>query len=65
MQQIVAFGKVVRPVLGISFAPDQSSEQLGVKGILVLNAREGGPAFKAGLQGTSRDEYGRLVLVRT
>lgn len=32
-------------------------------GILVLNAREGGPAFKAGLMGTSRDEYGRLVLV--
>ena len=32
-------------------------------GIMVLNAREGGPAFKAGLQGTSRDEYGRLVLV--
>jgi hypothetical protein len=24
--------QVVRPVLGISFAPDQSTEQLGVKG---------------------------------
>jgi hypothetical protein len=54
--------KVVRPVLGISFAPDQSTEQLGVKGILVLNAREGGPAWRAGIRGTSRDDYGRLVL---
>jgi S1-C subfamily serine protease len=32
VEQIIAFGKVVRPILGISFAPDQSSEQLGVKG---------------------------------
>jgi len=62
VEQIVAYGKVVRPALGIAFAPDQSSEQLGVQGILVLNAREGGPAYKAGIHGTSRDEYGRLVL---
>lgn len=27
--QIITFGKVVRPVLGISFAPDQSVEQVG------------------------------------
>lgn len=33
VQQIITYGKVVRPVLGISFAPDQSSEQLGVKGM--------------------------------
>lgn len=62
VEQIIEHGRVVRPVLGISFAPDQSSEQLGVKGILVLSAREGGPAWKSGIRGTSRDEYGRLVL---
>lgn len=62
VQQIIESGKVTRPLLGIVFAPDQSSEQLGVKGILVLNAREGGPAARAGIQGTSRDSYGRLVL---
>ncbi len=62
VKQIIAYGRVVRPALGIAFAPDQTSEQLGVKGIMVLSAREGGPAYKAGLQGTSRDEYGRLVL---
>lgn len=28
----------------------------------MLNAREGGPAWRAGLRGTSRDDYGRLVL---
>ena len=60
--QIIATGRVVRPVLGISFAPDASTEQLGVRGILVLSAREGGPAWRAGVRGTSRDDYGRLVL---
>jgi S1-C subfamily serine protease len=32
--QIIETGRVVRPVLGISFAPDQSTEQLGVSGAL-------------------------------
>lgn len=62
VDQIVTYGRVVRPVMGISFAPDAAVEQLGVTGVLVLDARDGGPAAKAGLHGTSRDEYGRLVL---
>jgi S1-C subfamily serine protease len=61
-EQIIAFGRVVRPILGISFAPEASVEQLGVSGVLVLDARAGGPAAKAGVRGTTRDEYGRLVL---
>ncbi len=52
----------MRPVIGITFAPDASVEALGVKGVLVLDARPGGPAAAAGVRGTSRDEYGRLVL---
>jgi len=60
--QIIKFGKVVRPILGIAFAPEASVEQLGVQGILVLDARKDGPANKAGVHGTSRDTNGRLVL---
>ncbi len=36
--------------------------QLGVQGILVLDARESGPAGLAGVHGTKRDQNGRLVL---
>lgn len=61
VEQIITSGKVMHPVIGISFAPDQASEELGVTGILVLEARQGGPAWKAGIQGTKRDNYGRLV----
>lgn len=56
------YGKVTRPVLGISFAPEQAVEQLGVSGVLVLDAPPNGPAGKAGLRPTTRDSYGRLVL---
>lgn len=47
VDQLVKFGKVTRPVLGIKFAPDQSVEQLGVSGVLVLDAPPNGPAGKA------------------
>lgn len=47
VDQLVKFGKVTRPVLGIKFAPDQSVEQLGVSGVLVLDAPLNGPAGKA------------------
>ncbi|KAK7844218.1 protease Do-like 1, chloroplastic [Quercus suber] len=62
VDQLVRFGKVTRPILGIKFAPDQSVEQLGVSGVLVLDAPASGPAGKAGLQSTKRDAYGRLIL---
>ncbi|ONK81784.1 uncharacterized protein A4U43_C01F32840 [Asparagus officinalis] len=62
VDQLVRFGKVTRPILGIKFAPDQSVEQLGVSGVLVLDAPPNGPAGKAGLQPTKRDSYGRLIL---
>lgn len=47
VDQLVRFGKVTRPILGIKFAPDQSVEQLGVSGVLVLDAPANGPAGKA------------------
>lgn len=62
VNQIIKYGKVVRPILGIAFAPEQTIEGLGVHGILVLDARKDLPAEKAGIKGTSRDSTGRLVL---
>ncbi|KAI4992629.1 hypothetical protein ZWY2020_057871 [Hordeum vulgare] len=47
VDQLIKFGKVTRPILGIKFAPDQSVEQLGLSGVLVLDAPPKGPAGKA------------------
>jgi|EP00982_Pelagococcus_subviridis_P017350 S1-C subfamily serine protease len=62
VSQIITSGRVTRPILGITFAPDQAVEQLGLGGVLVLDAREKGPAWRAGVKSTSRDESGRLIL---
>jgi len=59
--RILKNGRVIRPFPGISFASDRSIiDQLGMKGILVLRIQPGSPANKAGLQGTYRDDDGRL-----
>ena len=62
VEQILEKGYVSKPLIGISFAPDPAVDQLGISGVLVLSAKSGSPAEAAGIKGTERDEYGRLVL---
>ena len=54
VEQILKFGRVIRPVLGITIAPPQTVRQLGLDGILVLEAPSGSPANLAGIKGTIR-----------
>jgi len=69
--QILSNGRVVRPVVGVSFAPEGAARLLGAPGLLVLEAFAGGPAAgavdaatgaPAPVVGTRRDADGRLVL---
>ena len=65
VEQIIQYGKVTRPVLGLTLGPENALRQLmgpNAKGVLILGVVEGGPAAKAGIKGTSRDGYGNLVL---
>jgi len=52
--QIIKYGKVIKPGLSITLANPNISEQLGVKGALVINVKSGSLAEKAGLRGTSQ-----------
>ena len=54
VEQILQYGKVVRPILGITIAPPQTVRQMGVEGVLILEVPPGGPAANAGLRGTYR-----------
>ncbi len=54
VEQVLKYGKVVRPVLGITIAPPQTVRQIGVEGVLVLEVPSGGPADRAGIKGTYR-----------
>ncbi len=60
--QIIQYGKVIKPVLGINIAEDQMVRYLGAQGVLVLNVTPGGPADKAGLRPTRRDARGGILL---
>ncbi|GAX84247.1 hypothetical protein CEUSTIGMA_g11670.t1 [Chlamydomonas eustigma] len=63
VDQILEFGRVLRPALGINLGPPQLLKQLGIDGVLVLEVPQGSPAYKAGVQGTYRDiASGAIIL---
>ncbi|WIA33796.1 hypothetical protein OEZ86_006909 [Tetradesmus obliquus] len=62
VDQILAHGRVRRPSLGITIAPEQVLAQLGTEGVLVLEVPAGTPAAAAGLRATYRDVFGDIVL---
>ncbi|EFJ41325.1 hypothetical protein VOLCADRAFT_119736 [Volvox carteri f. nagariensis] len=62
INQILAYGRTVRPAMGITMAPAQVLERVGLEGVLVLEVPPGSPAHAAGLRPTHRDIFGDLVL---
>lgn len=60
--QIIRYGKVQKPVLGVTIAEDHVVKRLGVAGVLIFTVKPGGAADKAGVRPTRRDRRGRIVL---
>ena len=58
--QIIAHGRVIRPVLGVRPAPDRIARQWQLPGVLLLEVYEGGGAAKAGLRGTIARRDGQV-----
>lgn len=57
---LIAHGKIKRPVLGVQLVPGTTTRRLKMKGALVFNVIDGGAAQKAGLRATRRDRNGDL-----
>lgn len=62
VRQLIANGKLIRPGLAISVAPDSWMERIGKEGVLVLSVEERSTAERAGLQPTKRDRRGNVYL---
>eukprot|EP00775_Hariotina_reticulata_P004621 gene4621-4875_t len=62
VDQILTHGRVRRPSMGITIAPEQVLAQLGTEGVLLLEVPAGTPAAAAGLRPTYRDVFGDIVL---
>jgi S1-C subfamily serine protease len=60
--ELIEHGRVVRPYMGIQLFDDSIVRGLGLKGVLLQRATEGGPAETAGLRGTRRGRSGQIIL---
>lgn len=61
--QIIKYGKVIRPAIGIGVLDERKREALSVKkGAIITYIVPRGAASKAGLKGMMKDEYGRIYL---
>lgn len=60
---LIRDGKVIRPILGISYLESKQARALGItRGVLVLDVPPDSPAAKAGLKGTRRTETGLVEI---
>ena len=60
--ELIRYGKVTRPGIGVQIAEEQIADRLGVKGILVVDIVPGSAAAKAGIRPTRREGSGRVRL---
>ena len=57
---LIRYGKINRPMLGIELANAQTTQRLGLRGALITHVAEGSGAERAGLKPTYRDRSGRV-----
>eukprot|EP00560_Eucampia_antarctica_P000868 CAMPEP_0197834290 /NCGR_PEP_ID=MMETSP1437-20131217/21913_1 /TAXON_ID=49252 ORGANISM="Eucampia antarctica, Strain CCMP1452" /NCGR_SAMPLE_ID=MMETSP1437 /ASSEMBLY_ACC=CAM_ASM_001096 /LENGTH=521 /DNA_ID=CAMNT_0043438861 /DNA_START=94 /DNA_END=1659 /DNA_ORIENTATION=+ len=63
VETLIRDGKIVRPVMGISYMQSSQAKALGIsKGVLVLAVPPNSPAAKAGMKGTRRTESGLIEI---
>jgi len=60
--QIIQFGKVTGPDLGVTFVRDEYARRAEVRGAVILEVPRDSQAYDAGLRGLSRDNRGRLFI---
>ena len=60
--ELIEFGGLQRPSLGVEFASNRIMNRLGIKGALVLQVHPRTGAARAGLRATRRNDRGEVVL---
>jgi S1-C subfamily serine protease len=56
--QLLKFGKLTRPGLGINVVSDQAAAQNGIEGVVIFSVTPGGAAEQAGITGAKQDRDG-------
>jgi S1-C subfamily serine protease len=60
--QLLQYGKIIRPGLSVTFAPDQVMQRIGLSGVLIIRVQRDGAAAKAGIHPTRRSPDGDVLL---
>ncbi len=60
--QLIQYGKVIRPGLGISLIPDSIANRWGISGIVIARIQPGSVAAKAGLKSLEELRSGKIRL---
>ncbi len=60
--ELIQYGRVTRPQLGILAFPDGLAARVGTKGVVIREVEPGSGAAAAGLRGTRRQDTGDVVL---
>ncbi len=59
---LIRYGRLRRPTLGIEPAPEDLARQLNLDGVVVVRVDPGSGADRAGLEGLSKDRFGQWQL---
>ena len=59
---LIKYGELRRPTLGISLARSQLTDRLGVEGVLVIEVIKGSAAERSGINPTYQDRNGKIHL---
>src|SRR6056300_391307 len=60
--QLIAFGKIMRPVLGVELASDRWLRRYRVEGVPIVRTYRGFPAENSGMVGARRGARGEIIL---
>lgn len=60
--ELIEYGRIKRPSLGVELARQQMLARLGLEGALVIDVIEGGAAERAGIRPTMRGSNGAILL---
>ena len=60
--QLIAFGKIMRPVLGVELASDRWLRRYRFEGVPIVRTYRGFPAETAGMVGARRGSRGEIIL---
>jgi S1-C subfamily serine protease len=60
--QLIAYGRILRPIMGLELASDRWTRRYGIEGLPVVRVYPGLPADEAGLRGAYRTGRGEVRL---